>query len=92
MVSDEELMLIARKKAKDKAGFYIHLACYIIVNIAVIIIWTMYYKVTDVMGLIAIVSGTVFGWGIGIVAHYFSVFVGENEKRVQKEFKKLKNQ
>ncbi len=92
MVTDEELMQIARKKAKDKAGFYIHFACYLIVNISLILTWTVYYKETNIMSLIAIVGGTVFGWGIGIVAHYFSVFVGENEKRVQKEFKKLKNQ
>jgi hypothetical protein len=36
--------------------------------------------------------GSLFGWGIGIVAHFVSVFAGANEQRVQKEFKKLKNQ
>lgn len=92
MVSDEELMQIARKRAKDKAGFYIHFACYLVVNIGLLVTWTVYFKVTDLMGLLSIVSGTVFGWGIGIVAHFVSVFAGTNEQQVQKEFKKLKNQ
>lgn len=92
MATDEELMEIARKQAKDKAGFYIHFACYLVVNIAMIITWIVFFKVTDITSLFPIVSGTVFGWGIGIVAHFISVFAGTNEKRVQKEFKKLKNQ
>jgi hypothetical protein len=92
MRSDEELMNLARKQARDKIGFYIHFACYLVVNITLIIMWTVYYKVSDVMGLLAIVGGTLFGWGIGVVAHFFSVFGGPSEKRVQKEFKKLKNQ
>jgi hypothetical protein len=52
----------------------------------------VYFKVTDLMGLLSIVSGTVFGWGIGVVAHFVSVFAGGNEQQVQKEYKKLKNQ
>jgi len=92
MVSDEELMQIARKQAKDKAGFYIHFACYLIVNIGMFITWIVFFKVTDITDLFPIVSGTLFGWGIGIVAHYISVFAGSNEQRVQKEFKKLKGQ
>jgi hypothetical protein len=52
----------------------------------------IFFKVTDIMELFPIVSGTVFGWGIGIAAHFVSVFGGTNEQRVQKEFKKLKGQ
>jgi len=92
MATDEELMEIARKQAKDKAGFYVHLACYLIVNIGMFITWIFFFKVTDIMELFPIVSGTVFGWGIGIAAHFVSVFGGTNEQRVQKEFKKLKGQ
>jgi hypothetical protein len=36
--------------------------------------------------------GPLFGWGIGIVAHFVSVFAGASESRVQKEYQKLKNQ
>jgi hypothetical protein len=89
MVSDEELMQIARKQAKDKAGFYIHFACYLIVNIGLIIFWVV---TNPQVSIIMIMTGPLFGWGIGIVAHFVSVFAGANEQRVQKEYKKLKNQ
>ena len=92
MATDEELMQIARKQAKDKAGFYVHFACYVVVNIGLLIMWTVFYKVPELTGLFAIMSGSLFGWGIGIVAHFVSVFAGPSEKRVQKEFQKLKGQ
>ena len=77
MASDEEVLEITRKQAKARLGFYIHFACYLVVNIALIITWIVYYKVTDVMGLLAIVGGTLFGWGIGIIANFVSVFTGQ---------------
>jgi 2TM domain len=77
MVSDEEIKQTARKQSRAKLWFYINFACYLIVNISLLITWIVYYKVTDVMGLLAIVGGTLFGWGIGIVAHYISVFTGK---------------
>ena len=76
MVSDEELKKDARKRSRAKMGFYIHFACYLVVNIALLLTWIVYFKVTDLMGLLPIVSGTLFGWGIGIVAHFVSVFTG----------------
>jgi hypothetical protein len=36
--------------------------------------------------------GPLFGWGIGIVAHFVSVYAGANPQNIQKEFKKLKEQ
>ena len=92
MVTDEELMNIAQKEAKNKVGFYIHFACYILVNIAMLITWVYFFEIKDVQSLFPIVSGPIFGWGIGIVAHFISVFAGPSEKRVKKEFKKLKEQ
>lgn len=90
MVSDEELMEIARKQAKDKAGFYIHFACYVVVNIGLFVFfWPVVNGVND---LVPIMFGPLFGWGVGIVAHFVSVFAGASEQRVQKEFKKLKEQ
>ena len=35
---------------------------------------------TDLSGLIAIISGTLFGWSIGIVAHFIGVFFGSSGK------------
>ena len=92
MPTDEELMEIARKQAKDKAGFYVHFGCYVVVNVGLFIMWTVFFKITDITGLFPIVFGPLFGLGIGIVAHFISVFAGVSEQRVQKEFKKLKEQ
>jgi len=90
MVTDEELMHIARKQAKDKAGFYIHFSCYVVVNIGLFVLfWTIAHPGVSI---IVIMFGTLFGWGVGIVAHFMSVFGGPSEAKVQKEFQKLKNQ
>ena len=79
MALNEEVSGSVKKQTKGKIGFYINLTCYLVVNIALILIWTLYYKVTDIMGLLAIVGGTLFGWGIGIIAHYISVFTGQTK-------------
>jgi len=76
MATNEEEKQKARKRSRAKLWFYINFACYLISNITLLTVWIVYYKVTDVMGLLAIVGGTLFGWGIGIVAHYISVFTG----------------
>ena len=91
MASDEELMKIARKQAKDKAGFYVHFACYVMVNIGLFIIG-YFLEVTDLTDLVPIMSGPLFGWGIGIVAHFVSVYAGASPQTIQKEYKKLKEQ
>ena len=77
MDKDEELRGNTTKRAKDKSWFYIHFACYLMVNIGLIAYW---WTKTDLSGLIAIISGTLFGWGIGIVAHFIGVFYGSSDK------------
>jgi len=88
MTTDEELMKIARKRAKDKTGFYIHFACYIMVNISLFIFyWSILEPDTNI---IPIIFGPLFGWGVGVVAHFIAVFAGASEEKVQKEYEKLK--
>jgi|MudIll2142460700_1097286.scaffolds.fasta_scaffold384976_2 hypothetical protein len=88
MISDEELMKIARKQAKDKAGFYVHFACYVMVNIGLFIFfWNQNPEL-----IIPIMFGPLFGWGIGIIAHFVSIYAGASPQNIQKEFKKLKEQ
>ena len=77
MDKDEELMKHATKRAKGKIWFYIHFACYLVVNIGMFAYW---WTRTDVSGLIAIQSGTLIGWGVGIVAHFIGAFFGSNDK------------
>ncbi len=67
----------ATKHGKSKKWFYIHLACYLVVNIGMIAYW---WTKTDLSGLLAIMSGSVFGWGVGIVAHFIGVFYTSSDK------------
>lgn len=90
MTNDQELMEIARKRVKDKTGFYIHFACYVMVNIALMALWWSTGVFDDGTNVVALLFGPLFGWGVGIVAHFIAVFAGETEEKVQKEYQKLK--
>jgi len=88
LLTDEELMKRAAKRVKDKTGFYIHFCCYVVVNIGLFVFfWT---TVTAGTNLMPILFGPLFGWGIGIVAHFASVFLGPSDAAIQKEYEKLK--
>lgn len=86
MESDEELMKLARKRAEDKAGFYTHFTVYVAVNLLLILVW---WFAGD--GFPWFVFPLVF-WGIGIVAHGASVFVGTGmtDRMAEREFQRLK--
>lgn len=86
MESDEELMKIARKRAEDKVGFYTHFTIYVAVNILLVFVWWFSGD-----GFPWFVFVLVF-WGIGIVAHGASVFVGTGmtDKMAERELQKLK--
>lgn len=65
---------IAAKRVKRLKGFYTHLLVYILVNIFIIVVnfremkpGENYWRDENFM--------TAFFWGIGLVAHAFSVFV-----------------
>jgi len=88
-MSEEELYSLARKRVEEKKGFYIHFAVYIVVNIMLIIIWS--------------VTGAGFpwfvfplgGWGIGILFHFLGIFVFSRSstwerRQIEKEVERLK--
>ena len=89
-MSEEELYKIARKRVEEKKGFFTHLIIYILVNIMLVLIW-------------AFASGGGFpwfifplgGWGIGILFHFFDVFVfsgksGWETREIEKEVERLR--
>lgn len=88
IVSDEELREIARKTAKEKVGFYTHFTIYIAVNALLIAIWWA----TGGPGVFPWFIFALFGWGIGIAAHYIESFKGRayEERLAEKEYQKLK--
>lgn len=84
----------AKKKVKDIKGFYVHLLVYLFINVAIIAVTT--YKDWEELGEIWTYS-TAFFWGIGLFAHWFSVF-GPNvlfgkdweEKKIQELMERKK--
>ena len=63
----------AQKRVKDIKGFYVHLLVYIFINTGIFIV------ITQDSGFIAGLSNianysTIFFWGIGLFAHWASVF------------------
>ena len=74
--SAEDRYLRAQKRVKQIKGFYWHFFWYLAVNI---FIWVMAYRNSD--GSESLFNfgtfSTAFFWGIGLVAHWASVF-GKN--------------
>jgi hypothetical protein len=87
MPTDEELRQIARQTAEKKAGFYTHFAIYVVVNLFLIAIW--YITGAGFPWFVFIL----FGWGIGIAAHYMGTFHGQAyvDGLTEKEYRKLKD-
>lgn len=66
----------ALKKVKDIKGFYVHLPVYLFINIFILIVSTREEGLRA--GLTEIWNySTAFFWGIGLFAHWVSVF-GQN--------------
>ncbi|MDX1762074.1 MAG: 2TM domain-containing protein [Christiangramia sp.] len=63
----------AQKKVKDIKGFYVHLLVYIFVNAAIFIVSTHDTGFIDGLSEISNYS-IIFFWGIGLLAHWASVF------------------
>ena len=86
-MENQEAYQRAKKRVEAKLGFYIHLAVYLVVNAALVIIdisaspgynWSAW---------------PLLGWGIGLFFHGMGVFVfsggsGVTEKMIEKEMKK----
>jgi len=90
MATDDELRQIDRKRAEEKAGFYTHFAIYILVNLFLIAVW--YF--TGGPGTFPWFIFILFGWGIGIVGHYVSVFRGHSyvDRKTEEEYQRLKKE
>ncbi|MDR5589996.1 2TM domain-containing protein [Christiangramia sp. SM2212] len=84
----------AQKRVKDIKGFYVHLAVYIFINAGIFILTTQ--DVGFMSGLNDISNySTLFFWGIGLFAHWASVF-GPNflfgKKWEERKIKELMDQ
>ncbi len=88
MLSHEELRRRAEKRAEEKIGFYTHFGIYIIVNLLIFLIWLF----TSGPGSFPWFIFPLFGWGIGIFAHFIGVYKATNlrERMTEEEYDKLK--
>lgn len=88
MVSDEELRQIARKSAKEQVSFYTHITIYLAVNALLVAIWWA----TGGPNMFPWFIFPLFGWGIGIAAHYIEAFKGKayEERLAEREYQRLK--
>ncbi len=86
MQSDEELMALARKRAEEKLGFYIHFSIYVAINALLILIW--WFTGAGFPWFIFVLGF----WGIGLVANFVSVFVGTgvSDRMAEREYERLK--
>ena len=92
-LSNEELYKLARERVEEKKGFFSHLATYIVVNAALMLIWKFgsgggYPWFVWPLG----------GWGIGVAFHFLGVFVlpshqgGWEQREIMKEIERLKQE
>lgn len=94
MSENDSIKNKARKRAEDKAGFFVHLAVYLGVNLLLAVINFATMDEADNVDIWFI--WPLFGWGIGLAFHFFGVFFGDSivesyiDKQARVEEKKLK--
>ena len=88
---DDELRARAEVRVKAREDFRIHLLIYVLVNAFLWLIWFT----TDQAGGVPWPAFASIGWGIGLVAHWWTVF-GVNDARreeeIQKEMRRLRGE
>lgn len=82
---DQMLWNLARKRASFRSNLF----TYIIMNGFFWVLW--YFGKGGEAGGIPWPVWPMFGWGIGLVFHYFRAYVNPQEDAVQREYEKLKN-
>jgi hypothetical protein len=95
MLDDQELRQKAEKRAEEKVDFLIHFVIYLCVNALLIGVW--YFNggsgwFTGGQGMFPWFIFPLFGWGIGIAAHFFGAFASPNlkDRFAQKEYERMK--
>ena len=90
-MDEKEIREKAEKRVEEKRGFIGNLAAYIIVNAGLFLIWlfTGHGSPWFIWPLL--------GWGIGVVFHFFSVYVAGpgnawQQREVDREMERIKQQ
>lgn len=87
MDEDQLLRDRAYRIAEEKAGFYIHLAAFLLVNAGLWALW--FFTSRDSFPWPIFVTGF---WGFGLLMHGVGAFLGDGytESLAEKEYEKLK--
>jgi hypothetical protein len=95
LVNDATRRDIAIKRLKDKSDFRVHLLIYLTINTMLVLIWAAAGGVTQTANGYAFgffwPIFPIVGWGVGVVAHGYSVYFGGlySEHEIQREMQKL---
>jgi len=89
--SDDDLRTRAEARVKAREDFRVHLLVYVLVNAFLWVIWFT----TDGPGTSSVPWPLFasFGWGIGLIAHWWTVYGVNDDRReaeIQKEIRRLR--
>lgn len=87
MTPDDEIREKAKKRLQDKREFAQHLVAFVVVNAGLIAIWALTGEGYFWPGWV------LFGWGVGLVLHAWTVFVQKpvTEADIQHEIDKMRS-
>jgi hypothetical protein len=90
MMNGEDLRAKALKRAQDKVGFYTHFGIYVVMNLFFAGIWFFTTRWNSFPGFVFPMTA----WGIGVTAHFISVFFGEGlvDRMTEQELARLRRQ
>jgi hypothetical protein len=89
MTDDVELRRLAIRRADMKLAFRSHLMSYVIVNAGLVVIYFMTSDLGDYFWPI----WPMLGWGFGLAAHAFTVYMdgeGMRDRLIEQELEKLR--
>ncbi len=87
-ITDQDKLSQAKKRAKDKVDFISHFLIFVVIN-AILIVINLLTSPNSLWFVFPF-----FGWGIGLVVHFFGVFVFDGflqnleKKFVEQEMRK----
>jgi fatty acid desaturase len=87
-MSEEEIYELAKKRVKEKKGFYSHLGSWAAVNAVLIIVWAL----TDFGGYPWFLWPLCI-WGFFVLLNFFQIFVfpgGDDKTAIEKEAEKIR--
>jgi hypothetical protein len=91
-LTDDELRKRAEVRVKAREDFRIHFLVYVLVNL---LLWAIWYVTARDDGGIPWPLFASLGWGIGLVAHWWTVYGIDDVRReaeIQKEIRRLRGE